>query len=141
MGLFRDSFWYVPTQTHLFIFIKYTFQYQGPLNFANSAIFLQKISIYFAKIVPLLKYSKQQCESCVRYFLILFLIPVKQKDIFKENISFTDCASSIRLPDCSRLVINYKKSNTSQFADMNSSSIFLTLLCFFFQVQYWFKFH
>ena len=41
--------------THISSFRKYTFQYQGFLNFADVSLFLQKISVFWPKTVPLLK--------------------------------------------------------------------------------------
>ena len=48
-----------------------------------------------------------------------------------ENVSFTDYASGIRLPDCSKLVINRNKS----------LSVFLTLLFSLVKLSYWSMFH
>ena len=73
-------------------------------------------------------------ESCVRDFLFLFSVFVKSKVIVNENVSFIDHASGIRLLDGCKLAINSKKAMTSQFADMTSSSIFLTFLYFSCQV-------
>ena len=54
--------------THICSFRKYAFQYQGILIFAYiSIIFWQKQYLY----------SKQQCESCVRDFLVLFSVFVR----------------------------------------------------------------
>ena len=54
--------------THIFSFRKNTFQYQDPFILLMSA-FLQKISIFWQKQYL---YSKQQYESCVRDFIVLF---------------------------------------------------------------------
>ena len=56
-------------------------------------------------------YSKQNCESCVRDFSVLFSVFVRYKVTSNENISFTDYASGIRLPNCSKLTINRKNDN------------------------------
>ena len=48
-------------------------------------------------------YSKQKYENCVRNFLVLFSDFV--------NVSFKDYACGIRLPDCSKLDINWKKDS------------------------------
>ena len=45
--------WYV--STHTCNFRKYLFYHQNPLDFADVSIFLQKVSIFGAKIVSLLK--------------------------------------------------------------------------------------
>ena len=89
-------------------FRKYTFQYLGPLNFADVSIFLQKISVFCPKKYL---YSKQQCESCVRDFLVLFSVFVRQKVTITENITFSDSVSEIRCPDCSKLAKNPKNDN------------------------------
>ena len=40
---------------YIYSFRIYTFSYQDPLNFADTSIFLQKVSFFLAKIVPFLK--------------------------------------------------------------------------------------
>ena len=45
---------------------KYTFQCQGALNFSDVRIFVQKVSVFWTKQY---RYTKQQCETCVRDFL------------------------------------------------------------------------
>ena len=92
----------------IFSFRKYTFQCLGPLNFADVSIFLQKISVFCPKKYL---YSKQQCESCVRDFLVLFSVFVRQKVTITENITFADSVSGIRPPDCSKLAKNSKNDN------------------------------
>ena len=94
--------------TYICRFKKYIFQCQGPLNFAVASIFLQKISFFWQKWYL---YSKQQCESCVKDFLVMFSVFVRQKVTVNENVRFTDCASGIRLLDCSKLAINWKNDN------------------------------
>ena len=89
-------------------FRKYTFQCLGPLNFADVSIFLQKNSVFCPKKYL---YSKQQCESCVRDFLVLFSVFVRQKVTITENITFADSVSGIRPPDCSKLAKNPKNDN------------------------------
>ena len=43
------------------------------------------------------------------YFLFLFFL--RQKVTINENVVFTDYGSGIRLPDCSKLTINWKNVN------------------------------
>ena len=50
---YKLKIWYV--STHTCSFRKYSFWYQEPLNFADITVFLQKISIFWSKIEPLLK--------------------------------------------------------------------------------------
>ena len=113
--------------TSICSFRKYTFQCLDPLNFADVSIFLQKISVFCPKKYH---YSKQQCESCVRGFLVLFSVFVRYKVTFNENISLTDYQSGIRLSHCSRLAVNWKNTMTSQSSDMTSSSIFVDVALF-----------
>ena len=94
--------------THIFSFRKYTTWYQDPLSFTDVSIFLQKLCIFWQKQYL---YSKQQCESCVRDFLVLFSVFVKRKVAINENVSFTDHASETRLPDGSKLAINWNNDN------------------------------
>ena len=80
----------------------------SPLNFADASIFLQKISVFCPK-----KYfcSKQQCETCVRDFLVLFSVFVRQKVEITENITFSNSVPAIRPPDYSKLARNLKNDN------------------------------
>ena len=94
--------------THIFSFRKYTTWYQDPLSFTDVSIFLQKLCIFWQKQYL---YSKQQCESCVRDFLVLFSVFVNRKVAINENVSFTDHASETRLPDGSKLAINWNNDN------------------------------
>ena len=123
----------------IFSFRKYIFQYQGALNFDNISVFLQKIGIFWQKQYL---YSKQQCESCVRDFLVLFSVFVRQKVTITENITFADSVSGIRPPDCSKLAKNPKNDNDVTISDMTSSSSFFCR-CFVSLVNfsYWSKFH
>ena len=73
-------------------FRKYTIQCLGPLNFADVSIFLQKNSVFCPKKYL---YSKQQCESCVRDFLALFTVFIRQKVTITENIIFADSVPGI----------------------------------------------
>ena len=119
--------------THICSFRKYTFQYQSPLNFADVSIFLQKLNVFWPKQYL---YSKQQCESCVRDFLVLFSVFVRQKVTITENITFADSVSGIRPPDCSKLAKNPKNDNdVTIFRHDVIVELFLTLFCFSCQVQ------
>ena len=117
-------------------FSKYTFQCLGLLNFADVSIFLQKISLFCPKKYL---YSKQQFESCVTDFLVLFAIFLRIMVTITENITFTDSVSGIRPPYCSKLAKNPEMTMMSQFSDMTSSSIFFTLFCFSCQIQLLFQ--
>ena len=90
--------------THICSFRKYTFQCLGPFNFADvSFFFLQKISVFCPKNYI---YSKQQCESCNRDFLVMCSVFVRQKVTINEKINFADSLSGIWPPDCSKLAKN-----------------------------------
>ena len=122
-------------------FKKYTFWCLGPFIFADVSIFCKNIAFfvhYFKKYL----YSKQQCESYVRYFLVLFSVFVRQKVTVMENITFADSVSRIRPLDCSKFVKNLKNNNdvTIFQHDVNFKSFwrcFVSLVKF----SYWFKFH
>ena len=66
--------------------------------------FFAKSHYFLAKIVPLLK-------AIVWKQFVLFSDFVRKKVTVNENVSFTDYASGIRLPDCFKLAINWKNDN------------------------------
>ena len=107
--------------TSIFSFRKYTFQCLGSLIFADVSIFLQKISVYC-----------QQCESCVRDFLVLFSVFVRQKVTVTENITSAD--SALCLESGLQTAPNWPKirkmTMTSQFFDMTSTSNFFDVVLF-----------
>ena len=105
--------------THICSFRKYIFQYQGPLNFSVNIFWLKQYL-----------YSKEQYESCVRDFLVLFSVSVTCKVTIYENITFANSESGIRLPDCSKLAIYQKMTIASQICDMTSSSNFFDVVLF-----------
>ena len=115
--------------THICSFIKYIFQYQDSLNFRDVSIFLQKISTFWQKYFS---YSKQQCESCLKIFLVSFSVFLRQKVAFNENVSFTDYASKIWLSGFSKLAINWKNDNDVTICrndvKVNFFHVFLSLL-------------
>ena len=94
--------------TPIFSFRKYSFYYLGPLSFADVSIFLQNFSVFCPKKHL---YSKQECESCVRDFLVLFSVFVRQKFTITENITFRDSVSGIRRRECSKLAKNPESDN------------------------------
>ena len=79
--------------------------------------FLQKITVFCPKNYL---YSKQQYESCVRDFLVLFPVFVRQKVNFTEKITFADSVSGIRPPDCSKMAKNPKKENDVKIFQHNA---------------------
>ena len=94
--------------TSICSFRKYTIQCLGSLNFADISIFFAKTELFLSKKQL---YSKQQCESCVRDFLVLFAVFVRQKVTITENIMFADSVSGIQPRDCSKLAKNPKNGN------------------------------
>ena len=125
--------------TSICSFRKYTFQYLGSLNFADVSIFLQKISVFCPKKYH---YSKQQCESCVSDFLVLFSVFVRQKVTGTENITSADSVSEIWPPDCSKLAKNPKNDND---VTIFRHDVIVNLFCGSFvslvKFSYWSKFH
>ena len=107
------------TYTPICSFRKYTFYCLSPLNFADVSIFLQKVNVFSPKKYL---YSKQQCESCVRDFLVLFSVFVRQKVTVTKNISGLRTARNW-------LKIQ-KVTVTSQFSNMTLSSKFFDVVLF-----------
>ena len=125
--------------TPLCSFREYTFQCLGPLNFADVSIFLQKISVFCSKKYL---YSKQQCESCVTDFLVLFSVFVRQKFTITENITFADSVSGMWLPDCSKLAKNPKNDNdVTTFRHDVIVKFFGDCFVSLVNFSYWSKFH
>ena len=58
-----------------------------------------------------------------------------------EKISFTDHASQIRLPDCSKLAVNWKNCNDVTIFWHDVMVNFLTFFFFLVNFSYWSKFH
>ena len=116
-GLFRGSFcggrgleiWYV--STHTFNSRKYTFSTKNTLIFLISAFFLQKI-IIFGK-----NSTYTQSNSMTAVLLLM-------------KTCFTNDASGIGLPDCSKLAIIPKNYNDVTICQHEVIVIFLTLPCF-----------
>ena len=107
------------------------------LSYPENIIFL--ISLHTIKGVTYSKWkltpskTKHLSMSLLAYkevFSLFHLIAVA----LNKNINSTDYASGIRLPDCSKLVVNWEMAMTSQFFEMRSSSIFLMLFSFSCQV-------
>ena len=96
-------------------FQKNTSYYQDRLNFAVVIIFWQKQCLY----------SKQQYESCVKDFLVLFSVFVRLKVAFNENLRTADYALGIRLLDCLESPINRKNVDDDINCRHDISSIFL----------------
>ena len=120
-------------------FRKYISQCLGPVNFADVSIFQQKNSVFCPKKYL---YSKQQCESCVRDFLVLFSVFVRQKVTVTENITSADSVSGIRPPDGSKLAKNPKNDdNVTIFRHDVILKFFLCCFVSLFNLSYWSKFH
>ena len=83
---------------------KIPFSTKPPLILLMSAFFLQKTRIFVENSIFIVR------ELYLR-FLVLFSVFVRKKVVVNENVSFTDHASGIRLPDCCKLAINWENDN------------------------------
>ena len=125
--------------TRICSFRKYTSQCLDPLNFADVSTFLQKISVFCPKKYH---YSKQQCESCVRDFLVLFSVFVRQKVTITENITFAGSVSGIRPPDYSKYAKNPKNDNDVTISRHDAIvKMFWRYFVSLVKFSYWSKFH
>ena len=79
-------------------------------------------------------------EMCERFFSSVFNF-FKVKVAINENISFTDYMSGIRLPNGSRLNINWKNDNDVTIFNMTSSSMFWGCLVSLVNFSYYSKVH
>ena len=112
----------------MYSFRKYTFQHHS-----SKALIILLMPIFLLQKQYL--YSKQQCESCVRDSLALFLVFVRRKVTINEKISFKEYVSEIRLPDCSKLSANWKNGNDVTIFISAVIVNFLDVFCFSGQVQ------
>ena len=62
--------------------------------------------------------------------IVLLAVLTRYKVSFIENVRFTDCASWIRLPDCSKLAINQKNNNDVTVCQHNVIFKFFSRLLF-----------
>ena len=95
--------WYVSTHTYV---VSENIQYQGSLNFFDASIFYAKNQHFLTKKVTLLKAIVWELLGL--FLLVLFSVFVRQKVTVNANVSFTDYASGIRFPNCSKLAKNRK---------------------------------
>ena len=126
---------YVRKYAHIFSFRKYTIQYQFPLNFADVSIFLQKSAVFGNN-------STGPQYNIVKAVLVLVSVFLKWKVTVNENLSFTNYASRLRLPDCSKLVTNWKNDNDVTIC-LHEVIVKILSRCFLFLVKfsYWSYFH
>ena len=88
------------------------------------------------KLVPLLKAIVW--ELCYRFFSSVFSF-CKTKSFL--NVSFTDYASGIRVPNCSKLAINRKNDNDIPICQHDAIvNFFWRCFVSFVKVSYWSKF-
>ena len=101
---------------------------------------MAKKLVFFGKSNYL--YSKQWCESCVRDFLVTFSLFIRQKVFVKENVGIIGHACESRLPDCSKLTINWKNDDGIIIC-WHGVIVKLFWRCRVSLVgfSYWFKFH
>ena len=147
-GLFRGTFWgerKIPPclklvkamletwklarkNTRIFSFRKYTFYYQGSLNFPDVRFFFFTMNQHFFGQNS--TFTQSNSVRAVRDFLALFSVSVRWKVTVNENVSFTGCAFGIRLPDCSKSAINLKNDNDVTIYHMPSSPNFFDVNLF-----------
>ena len=83
-------------------------------SYARNLKFGTSIKAFLILIIPAFFFffsKKPAYFSCVRAFLVLFSVFVRQKVPINENVKFTDYASGIRLPPCSTFAINQKNDD------------------------------
>ena len=103
-----------------------------------STFFPKKLGFFVQKST----FTQSNSVSCVRGFLVLFSVFVRQKITITESITFADSVSRIRFLDCSKLAKNPKNdSDVTIFRhDVNVKFLwrcFVSLAKF----SYWSKFH
>ena len=96
-----------------------------------SAFFCKKISVFCPK--------RYLYSSCVRDFLVLFYVFVRQKVIITENITFADSVSRIRSSNYSKLTKNPK----NEYDVTHDVIVKFFWRCFvsLAKFSYWSKFH
>ena len=87
-------------------------------------------------------YSKQYCESCLREFLVLFVVFVRQKVTVTGSITFADSVSGIQSLEGSKLARNPENESdvTISWHDVKVK-FFLRRLVSLVKFCYWPKFH
>ena len=102
-----------------------------------SAFFCRKLG-FFPKKYP---YSKQQCESCGRDFLVLFSVFVRQKVTVNGNINFANSLSRIWLLGLLQIGQNSEKWQCCHNFLICHRQSFLTFFVSLVKFSYWSKFH
>ena len=135
---YKLEIWYVSTNRYL-VSENIHFSTRTPLILLTSAFFGKKL-VFFGKSNYL--YSKQWCESCVRDFLVTFSLFIRQKVFVKENVGIIGHACESRLPDCSKLTINWKNDDgIIIFWHGVIVKLFWGCRVSLVGFSYWFKFH
>ena len=101
--------------------------------FCRKSAFLDKNSTFT---------QSNSARSVLEVFLVLFSVFVRKKVTINENKGFTNYASRIWLPDCSKLAINQKKDNhvTIWLHDI-IVNFFWYYLVSLVKFSYWSQFH
>ena len=116
--------------THKCSFKNYISQYQDPLNSADASIFWQKFTIFGKNSI----FTQNNSVRAVLRFSGF----VRWKITINENVSFTDYASGIWLPDCSILTINRKNDNDATICRHGViMKLFLRSLVSLVRFSYW----
>ena len=115
-------------------------QYQHSLNFVDVSIFFAKYR-HYSGINSTFTQSRS-ARAVLKRFLVLFSDFARKEVTINENVNFTDYAFEIRLPDCSKLAINWKNGNDVTIF-WNGVIVKFYWQCFvsLVKLSYWFKFH
>ena len=99
------------TQVHTHIVSEnIPFRSQVPLILLTSAFFCKKLA-FFVQNSIFTQSTSVRAVLEIFQFCSQFSVFVRQKVTDTENITFSDCVSGIRLPDCPKLAINPKNDN------------------------------
>ena len=113
-------------------FRKYIFQYQGSLNFADVSIFCKK-SAFFGQISTFTQ--SNSVRAVLEIFQFCFQFLQDKRLLLMKIYVLQTMPSGIPLPDCSKLVANWKTSNDITIFRHDVIVNFFTLFCYFCQVQ------
>ena len=107
------------------------FSTQAPLILLMSVSFCKKLA-FFVQKSPL---TQSNSVRAVLDLLVLFSVFVRQKVTFTERRTFSDSASEIQPPNCSKLAKNLKNNNDVTIFRNDVIVKFFDVFCFSCQVQ------
>ena len=115
-------------------------QYQHSLNFVDVIIFFAK-NRHYSGINSTFTQSRS-ARAVLKRFLVLFSDFARKEVTINENVNFTDYAFEIRLPDCSKLAINWKNGNDVTICQHDViEKTFWNFVVYFVKFSYYSKFH